>query len=109
MFFDVTDSSSKLSNCFQSEENFKVQSKYFFKTLNQTFQQCFRKVRITNKSHNLNTNDEVQMYMDLKTKLCVFSKEVKSKSGRHIIENKIDELEKKIMNITSSKNANTIN
>ena len=49
-FFDVTESTRNLSKCFQSKEDFKNQSKSFFKTLNGTFQKCFRKVRITNKS-----------------------------------------------------------
>ena len=49
-FFDVTDNTTKLSSCFQRGNNFENQSKHFMKTLNGTFQQCFKRIRITNKT-----------------------------------------------------------
>ena len=59
-FFEVTDNTNKLSSCFQSEFNFEKQSSNFFKTLNGTFQQCFKKIRITDKSLKKNqSRDEV--------------------------------------------------
>ena len=48
-FNDVTNNSSKLSECFNQHEDFSKQSTLFFKRLNGTFHQCFKKIRITNK------------------------------------------------------------
>ena len=73
MFFEVSDATNKLTSCFQSAEGFQKQSKVFFKTLNGTFQQCFKKVRITNKSkNNKESNNELQNFLELKTKLQSF-------------------------------------
>ena len=66
-FFEVTDRTTKLSGCFQSNSSFLSQSNKFFKTLNQTFHQSYKKIRMTNNSDMKNEpTEEVQNCLDAK-------------------------------------------
>ena len=47
-FYEVTQNTHKLSSCFGPGGNFLDQSSKFFKTLDGTFHQCFKKIRIKN-------------------------------------------------------------
>ena len=59
-FFKVTENTTKLSSCFSQGQTILDQSSKFFKALDSTFHQCFRKIRITNKTGNKNQNYEIQ-------------------------------------------------
>ena len=105
-FFEVTNNTSKLSSCFKLNTDFSKQSKCFFKTLNGTFQQCFTKIRITNKTKkNSEPKDDVSIFLDLKTKLQLFEKCAKSETGKLFVENQIVDVERKITKLTAIKNA----
>ena len=109
-FFEVTDNTNKLSSCFQSEFNFEKQSSNFFKTLNGTFQQCFKKIRITDKTQKKKQcSDEISVYLELKSKLQCLTKDAKSDTGRLFIEKHIQDLDQKIMKLSATKNARIIN
>ena len=109
MFFDVTDNSTKLSSCFQSTKDFQGQSKSFFKNLNRTFYQCLKKIRITNKSKKENQlTDDFQKCLDMKANLKTFSTMAKSEFAKYTIKMKIEQIEEKILKITSEKNAKKI-
>ena len=104
-FFEVTSNTNRFTACFEGgNENFAKQSKKFFKTLNGTFYECFRKVRITNKSRKLQ-NDEIQQMLQLKDKLVNFRLSAKSPFSKSYIQKKIDKLEDSISRLISSKNA----
>ena len=47
IFFDLTNNSTKLTRCFETNENIQKQGRKWFKNLNGLFQQSFKKVRIT--------------------------------------------------------------
>ena len=50
LFFEITQNSKMLSECFQSQGNIGKQSKKWFKTLKEIFHNSFRKIRITKKN-----------------------------------------------------------
>ena len=107
-FFYVTENTNKLSSCFNEGDNFNTQSLKFFKTLDGTFHQCFRKIRITNKSENKNSNDDIQQNLEIKTKLNLFLQEAKSTYSRQVIERKINEVTQNISMLSSVKNKKII-
>ena len=105
-FFEVTDNSNKLSSCFHPDLSFEIQSKKFLKTLNQTFHQCFRKIRITNKSDKKNQpTEEVQSLLDLKARIQTVLKCAKSDTAKDILMRKQEDVEKQISKLTAAKNA----
>ena len=105
MFFEVTSKTDKLSKCFKvSEESFEKQSKRFFKVLNQTFHQCFKKIRITNKPRKINMKDDLQRNLYLKTKLCEFFNCCKSDLGRSVAEQKLQQVEQIISKLSADRN-----
>ena len=108
-FFEVTENTSKLSSCFQSATIFKLQSKEFFKKLNGTFHQCFRKVRITDKTQKKKDDgDGLSKFLNIKSKLQTFMKETKSETVRLLNEKYICKLDENIMRLSAEKNANII-
>ena len=103
MFYDVTNTSNKLSACFNGSDNFSQKSNNFIKTLNRSFHQCFKKIRVTNKTNGKSEVDEVQKYLDLKSKLQIFLSSAKSYLSKQIAENKIKKLEELILECTATK------
>ena len=74
--------------------------------MNQTFHQCFRKIRITNKSDKKNQpTEEVQNLLDLKARIQTVLKCAKSVTAKDILKKKQEEVENHISNLTAAKNA----
>ena len=46
-FLEVTNNTTKLSDCFDNDENIHNQGRKWFKSLNGLFQQSFKKIRVT--------------------------------------------------------------
>ena len=68
-----------MSKCFQPDKMFENQAKTFLKTLNNTFQPCFNKVRISNKTNNTKKGDsEIESLLEIKTELQLFVKTTNS-------------------------------
>ena len=108
-FFEVTNNSTKLSQCFVKDgNNFEKQSSQFFKVLNQTFHQCFRKVRITNNPKKVDMEDELQKNLFLKTRFTDFLKYAKSDFGRGIAEQMLIKVEERISHLSAQKNKKTV-
>ena len=107
-FFEVTDNSSKLSSCFSQCGNFIENTSKFVKILNGTFHQCFRKIRIKNKTSNVDKKDVIQVNLSLKTKLQMFLKDARSDYSRQVIQRKLIEINDTISSLTSSRNKNII-
>jgi hypothetical protein len=98
-----------LSECFSlNDGDFRTQSEKFFKTLNGTFHQCFKKIRITNKSKKVNENDELQQNLMLKTKLQEFCSSAKSALAKSVADRKIKHLDKIISKLSSDRNAKIV-
>ena len=108
-FFQVTENTTKLSSSFENDdENFMKQCSRFFKTLNGTFHQCFKKIRIKNKT-STSKNDEIQIYLELRTKLQMLLTEAKSLFSKQIIERKLEEITERICSMSSIRNVKIIN
>ena len=103
----MTENTTKLSSCFNPGGDFLKQTTKFYKTLDGTFHQCFKKIRIKNKS-NPNQKDEIQFFLEMKTKCQVFMKDAKSNWSKQIIGQKIDEMNERITTLTSARNKKII-
>ena len=88
--------------------NFEKQSSQFFKVLNQTFHQCFRKVRITNNPKKVDMEDELQKNLFLKTRFTDFLKYAKSDFGRGIAEQMLIKVEERISHFSAQKNKKAV-
>ena len=107
-FFEVSNNTNKFSLCFEENEgDFPKQANKFFRTLNGTFHECFKKIRITNKSGKPK-NDEIQQCLQLKGQLTNFLREAKSSFSKQFIQNNIGELECTISKLSSYKNATIV-
>ena len=108
-FLEVTNNTSKFTSCFDAKTiNIESMSAKFFKSMNETFYQCFDKIRITNKPGGQSSNVELQNYMNLSVKLKNFLKSNKSPFSKRFVETKIDQLNTKISSLISSKNCEIV-
>ena len=107
-FLEVTENTNKLSSCFSQGNSFLDQTSKFFKTLDGTFHQCFKKIRIKNKTMNVNKKDDIQVNLEIKTKLQMFLNESKSAFSRQIIEKRLAEVTEKILLLSSTRNKKII-
>jgi hypothetical protein len=107
-FYEVTQNTHKLSSCFRPGENFLDQSSKFFKTLDGTFHQCFKKIRIKNKTMNVNKKDDIQLSLELKTKLQMCLNESKSEFSREFIKKRLAEVTDNILLLSSTRNKKII-
>ena len=74
-FQEVTNNTTKFTSCFDAKnENIQSKSAKFFKSMNESFYQCFDKIRITNKPGGKSSNDELQNYMNMSIKMKNFLK-----------------------------------
>ena len=77
--------------------------------MNGTFQECFKKIRITNKTNpKCESEDEVQKCLELKSKFISFVQSAKSPLSRQFTENTIQILEAKILKLSAAKNSKFI-
>ena len=108
-FFELTNSSSKLSEGFNDKPgDFIQQSNKFYKVLKSAFHQCFNKIRVTNKTTSFKP-DELKKLFELKTKFKVFLNTAHSEISRQFTALKISEIESEIMQLTSDRNVKIIN
>ena len=69
-FFELTDNSEKLRNCFQGISSPKVATDKFLKTLNDTFHLAFKKIRIRSSTTvPMTRKDKIEEKMLLKADL----------------------------------------
>ena len=108
-FFELTDNSTKFASCFREENGtFIQQSNKFMKQSKSAFHQCFKKIRISNKT-NIQKPDIVLQLLETKTKLQMFLKSAKTEVSKQFAEAKICDIEDKITQFCSTKNVKIIN
>ena len=99
-FHEVTSNSKKLKSCLIKSEHFEKNSNQFFKHLEDILYQCFRKIRVGKKSNNQEINDLLAQ----KSKLKIALQEKQSPDKIIELEDKINQLEKQLMNLSSERN-----
>ena len=99
-FHKVTSVSQKLENCLIKGDNFEEQSNQFFKHLDDILHQCFRKIRVGKRPNN----QEINSLLAQKTKSKISLQEEQNPDRRKEIEEKINQIEKALMNISSERN-----
>ena len=82
LFQKMTSSTSKFTSCFENNRNFENNSNSFFKKLNRTFHQCFKKVRIKTGNDRLHGEQSIQAKLKLKSELKVSLRITPVKSQR---------------------------
>ena len=101
-FKQMTEDNKQFIECFQTNESFEVQSKKFMKTLNNTFQSSFKKIRNRNK---VNISEENKLFAE---KLKLINEQKKNPTVNLNLQEKIDEIEEKLSNLVSKKNRDKV-
>ena len=107
-FLKETSESTKFRKCFDNTENFEISSNKFFKTLKNTIQNCFKKVRVVQGQNKKLGNPSIQEKLKQNTKLKAFLKINKCKADQEVAESRLSEIEETIANELASYNAETV-
>ena len=107
-YFNLTSETKKFSSCFQNEESFENNSNKFFKTLNDAFHTCFKKMRIKSKSTQDNSS-EIQAGLDSINLLKLTMNSTHCPEQKKKIESKLKEAEEKVTNMMAEKNVEIVN
>ena len=83
-FSEVTENHTKLKKCFKLNKPFPEQCNNFFKTLDDIFHQCFRKIRTGKKE----TRSEIQELLESNQKMKISQHANPCKLARTILQNK---------------------
>ena len=106
-FFKLTSETRKLSNCFKNNSSFEMKSNKFFKTLDDVFHSCFKKIRIKSKSTKINSS-EIQASMDSISLLKMTIKSTNCPEQKRKFQDKLKEEEEKVTKIMADKNAQLV-
>ena len=108
LFLEETNSSSKLTSCFHSQQDISKCSERFVKTLNGIFHKCFKKVRIrTGQKRNLG-EEKIQEKLKMKSELKILLINNKCKVAQKQAKIKLEEIEEFLIEETASKNAKIV-
>ena len=99
-----TDDTNKFTEVFENDESFEKQSQKFNRCLNQSVQKCFTKFRI----RNTEKETEVDRLLKMKSKLDIFLQSCKCEKSIKQVKVKIDNIEKKIQELSSLRNAKIV-
>ena len=101
-FKENTEENSKLTECFETEENFDSQCNKWMKNLNETFHESFKKIRIRNRVKESEEN------ILFKEKLQLINEQKKNPSKNDELQKEIDKKEKELSNLVSKKNRDKV-
>ena len=105
MFLNETNTTSKLTSCFNSSDCLDKRAHKFHKALNGIFHKCFKKVRVTSgNTYKLGTNS-IQSKLELKTRLKLSSKS--NHKAKHT-QAEISSVDKEIIEEISARNAEIV-
>ena len=108
-FFELTDNSDKLRNCFQGISSPKIATDKFLKTLNDTFHLAFKKIRIRSSTTvPMARKDKIEEKMLLKADLEKVVKNSCSRNESDTAKHRLEQVESDIYEIISSKNAKAV-
>ena len=103
-FNEETESTTKFTEVFEKKEPFEKQAGKFQRCLKQSIQKCFRKVRI----RTVERETEVGALLKEKSKLQIFMITSTCEKSMKTAQKKIYELEKKISDLSSSRNVKIV-
>ena len=103
-FNEVTSNSQKLKQCLIKANTIEEESNKFFKNLDDILHQCFRKIRVGKKSEN----QEINKLLAEKSKLKLSLGQNLSQSDKSDIENKIEQIENKMLTLSSERNVQIV-
>ena len=109
-FFEVTSFAGKFGSCFNPSRSVDENINKFYKSLDDTFHQCFKKVRIKSKNmmHDDASKNALMSKMNLQTKLKLDLKSAKCNLAKTIITQTIEDLESSIADKIAETNASKI-
>ena len=109
-FFEKTSSSVELSNSFSEIRSFPHNTNIFFRELNACIHKCFKKIRIKQggKAGKSELNNQIHEHMKLKTQLKIFLKNCNNTADKIIAQDKLDEVEKFLIDKCAADNAETV-
>ena len=96
-FLNLTNNTTALSKCFETDDNVEKQSKKWFKHLNSFFQQSFRKIRITKQQKPT----KLSILFDRK---CSLQQKLKKQVQNNDIIEELDNVEKEIAKEVANEN-----
>ena len=102
IFYNITNNSEKLRNCFKNDSPFLDQASHFRKTLEGVFHQSFKKIRGTKRKRK-SESSELDLLMNERKKMKI---ENGNKTAQNI--NLIENIEMNIAKIISEKNRDRI-
>ena len=102
-FFKITSETKKFSNCFRNDDSLEIKSNKFFKTLNDAFHTCFKKIRIKSKSTNIDPS-EIQLCMDSINLLKMTINSTYCPVQKRKFQDKLKEEEDKLTTMMADKN-----
>ena len=102
-FLQITNETSKLSDCFLKDGKFPQQAEKWFKTLNGIFHQSFRKIRHNPKKKITDVSVKLEERRNLIHKL-----KVAKENEKEELNLKLDEIEKQVAEKVAEKNRNKV-
>ena len=106
-FFHFTSNSNKFISCFENSGTFEKKSNKFFKTLDDAFHACFKKIRIKSKSTQMKTS-EIQAGLDSVNLLKMAINSSQCAIQKTQLETKLKEAEAEVTNLMAEKNAKLV-
>ena len=101
IFRKITENNKKLTDCFKTDEPLETQCIKWRKNLEKTFHQSFRKIRV--KEPKVSEENIL-----LAQKLKLINEQKKKVEPDPDLENKVEEIEKKLSELTSKKNRDKV-
>ena len=106
-FFRFTSNSNKFISCFENSGTFEKKSQKFFKTLDDAFHACFKKIRIKSKSTQMKAS-EIQARLDSVNLLKMALNSSQCAVQKAQLEVKLKEAEAEVTNLMAEKNAKLV-
>ena len=107
-FFNITETTNKFEACFASIGSEVDKINKFMKTLDDTFHQAFRKIRIKPAVNKESPKTKLEINLKLKSDIKLFIKKSTCKIGKIIAESKLENIENEISEEIADKNAELI-
>ena len=105
LFFNETSDIKQSRECLLNDLNIEEKSHKLCQKLNNIFQKCFKKIRITGK---MNMKDEIVFYMKIKTQLKIDLNNTENNIEKRMITNQLRILENYLSLKCAEKNKNLV-
>ena len=107
-FFNITNNNNRFTKCFENNNDFEKQGQLFFKSIRETVNESFKKVRINNKKLKEYGDKEFNLLCEQRTSLSQYINKNNCQLGKVIAKATLTSVEKKMVEKTSERNAQKI-